>query len=135
LLWALAVISEVLLLTRMDSIVERLGDRIVLRTSLLVAAARWVLIGSVASIPWLMLGQVLHSVTYAAFHVAAIRVVYRRFGSAQRTRGQAMYSGLTFGLGLFVGSLAAGWAAELVGIPAVFLGSAGAALLGLFVLR
>ena len=45
-----------------------------------------------------------------------------------------MYSGMTFGLGLFVGSLAAGWAVEMIGLPAVFRLSSGVALLAVLVL-
>jgi len=134
LLWALATVSEILLLLRMDRIVERLGTQAVLAGSLVIAAARWALIGSFGSPGWLILGQVLHAFTYAAFHVAAIRVVYRRFGPHHRAKGQAMYSGMTFGLGLFVGSLVAGWLVEPLGLPDVFLASAGLALATLFVL-
>jgi len=134
LLWALATIAEILLLLRMDRIVARLGTQAVLVASLVVAAARWALIGSFSSAGWLIVGQTLHAVTYAAFHVAAIRVVYRRFGPLHRAKGQAMYSGMTFGLGLFAGSLVAGWLVEPLGLPVVFLASAGVALTALLVL-
>jgi PPP family 3-phenylpropionic acid transporter len=134
LLWALAVICEILLFTRMDGVVKRFGTEAVMAACLLIAAGRWLLIGSFASLPWLIFGQTLHAFTYAAFHLAAIQVVYRRFGPRHRARGQAMYSGMTFGMGLFVGSLVAGWLVEPLGLPAVFRGSAGVALVALFVL-
>jgi PPP family 3-phenylpropionic acid transporter len=134
LLWALAVICEILLFTRMDRVVERFGTEAVMAACLLIAAGRWLLIGSFAALPWLIFGQTLHAFTYAAFHLAAIRVVYRRFGPRHRARGQAMYSGMTFGMGLFVGSLAAGWLVEPLGLPAVFRASAGVALVALLVL-
>jgi PPP family 3-phenylpropionic acid transporter len=133
-LWALAVVCEVALLTRMDGIVRRLGTVKVLRASLVLAATRWLIIGTVASLPWLVLAQALHAATYAAFHVAAIGVVFRYFGPQARARGQAMYSGMTFGLGMFVGNLSAGWLAAPLGLPALFLASAGVALLALVVL-
>ena len=133
-LWALAVVCEVLLLTRMDRILKRLGTELVLFCSLAMAAVRWMLIGSVSSLAWLARGQTLHAITYAAFHVAAISVVYRLFSDGRQARGQAMYSGMTFGLGLFVGSLAAGWVVAWIGLPALFQGSAGVALLALLVL-
>lgn len=134
LLWALATVSEILLLLRMDRIVERLGTQAVLAASLVIAAGRWALIGSFGSPAWLIAGQALHAFTYAAFHVAAIRVVYRRFGPLDRAKGQAMYSGMTFGLGLFAGSLVAGWLVEPLGLSAVFRASAGLALATLLVL-
>ena len=134
LLWAFAVLCEVLMLSRMDGLVKLVGTEAVLYSSLAVAAARWLLIGSVSSVVWLTFGQALHAVTYAAFHVAAIQVVYRMFSDGQQARGQALYSGMTFGLGLFVGSLGSGWLAELIGLPAVFQASAGVALLAIIVL-
>jgi len=133
-LWALAVLCEVLVLTRTDRIVRWLGSGRVLRVCLVLAAARWLLIGSTESAGLLVVAQVLHAATYAAFHVAAIRVVYDRFGERARAEGQAMYSGMTFGLGLFVGSLAAGWLTAAIGLPAVFRVSAGVAVVALLVL-
>ena len=48
--------------------------------------------------------------------------------------GQAVYSGMTFGLGMVVGSLLAGWIAGWVGLPAAFTASAAVALVALPVL-
>jgi PPP family 3-phenylpropionic acid transporter len=134
LLWALATISEILVLSRMGRVVDRVGTQTVLVVSLVIAAARWALIATFTSPAWLVLGQILHAFTYASFHVAAIRVVYRRFGPLHRAKGQAMYSGMTFGLGLFAGSLVAGWLVVPLGLPTVFLASAGVALVALLVL-
>jgi len=133
-LWALAVVCEVLLLTRMDRILRRIGTRRVLWASLILAAARWLIIGSFTGLPWLALGQTLHAATYAAFHVAAIGVVFRHYGPAASARGQAMYSGMTFGAGMFVGNLAAGWLAGPLGLSTLFVASAGVALVALAVL-
>jgi PPP family 3-phenylpropionic acid transporter len=133
-LWAFAVICEILLFSRMDRIVQRLGAQAVMVGCLLVAAARWLLIGLTTALPLLVVGQALHAFTYAAFHVAAIRVVYDAFGPGRRARGQAMYSGMTFGLGIFLGSLVAGWLVGPLGLPAVFAGSSAVALVALLVL-
>jgi PPP family 3-phenylpropionic acid transporter len=129
-LWALAVLSEVLLLTRIDGIVDRFGNYAVLRACLIIAAVRWALIGSVESTWLLTLGQVMHAATYAAFHVAAIRVVFKHSGQ-NRAREQALYSGLTYGLGIFAGSLIAGLLVAPLGLSIIFVGSALIALLGL----
>jgi PPP family 3-phenylpropionic acid transporter len=133
-LGALGVLCEVLLLARMDRVVRRFGAGRVLQASLLIAALRWLLIGSVTTIPWLALAQTLHAVTYAAFHVAAIRQVYRIFGPDARAKGQAMFSGMTYGLGMFAGSLGAGWLSARTGIATAFLASAGVAVSAMFVL-
>ncbi len=130
-LWALAIICEVALLTRIDAVVNRLGRGTVLRACLALAALRWLLIGSSTSALSLVVAQTLHAATYAGFHVTAIRTVYEMFGREERARGQAMYSGMTFGLGLFAGSLVAGWLVDPIGLSAVFRGSAWVALAAL----
>jgi hypothetical protein len=45
-----------------------------------------------------------------------------------------MYSGMTFGAGMFVGNLTAGALAVPLGLPALYLASAGVALVALVVL-
>jgi PPP family 3-phenylpropionic acid transporter len=129
-LWALAVLCEVLLLARIDDLVDRFGSYAVLRVCLIVAAVRWVLIGSVASAGLLILGQVMHAATYAGFHVAAIRVVFKHSGQ-NRAREQALYSGLTYGLGIFAGSLITGLLVARLGLSTIYIGSAVLALLAL----
>ena len=132
-LWALAVVCEIVMLTFVDRVVDRYGSGPVLRLSLTLAVVRWVMVGTLSSLSWLAMAQTLHAFTYAAFHVGAIRVVHRRFPHA-RARGQALYSGMTYGLGMFVGSLAAGALALPLGLQGLFLASAGVAVLALFVL-
>lgn len=132
-LWAFGVICEIALLFKLDAIVDRFGSLPVLQVSLLLAAVRWAMIGSLEAPGWLILAQTFHAATYAAFHVAAIRVVFGAYGG-DRARGQAMYSGMTYGVGMFAGSLVAGWLAGSVGLPGLFLASAGMALAGLAVL-
>lgn len=131
--WALAVICEVLMLTRVDRAVRRLGSPAILRLCIAIAVLRWLLVASTESLSLLTLSQALHAFTYAAFHVAAIRIVHRSFAHA-RAKGQALYSGMTYGLGLFVGSTLAGILATPLGLPTVFLLSAAVAASALFVL-
>jgi len=133
-LWALGVLCEVLLLTRADRLLHRFGPHAMMQACLVLAAARWLLIGMVDSPLPLVVGQVLHAATYAGFHVAAIREVYRMFGKRRRAMGQAVYSGMTFGLGMVVGSLLAGWIAGWAGLPTAFTASAAVALVALPVL-
>ena len=133
-LWALGVLCEVVVLTQADNLLHRFGPHAMLQACLVLAAVRWVLIGFVDSPLPLVLGQVLHAATYAGFHVAAIREVFRLFGKERRAVGQSVYSGMTFGLGMVVGSLAAGWVAGWAGLPAAFTASAAVALVALPVL-
>ena len=47
--------------------------------------------------PLLVMGQVLHVVTFAAHHVACITLVHRHFPGRLRGRGQALYTTLGYG--------------------------------------
>jgi PPP family 3-phenylpropionic acid transporter len=134
LLWALAVICEILVLTRIDRGVDRLGTLRVLRLSLVAATVRWAVI-ALAEEPLLLAGaQALHAMTYAAFHVAALREIHRRFRPRDRATGQALYSGLAYGLGIFCGTLGAGMLAETAGLSGLFWIAAAASVTAIFVL-
>jgi PPP family 3-phenylpropionic acid transporter len=95
---------------------------------------RWTTIAWVEAPAPLVAVQVLHALTYASFHVAALREMHRRFPPGKRAEGQTLFSGLTYGLGGLVGMLLAGGLAERGGIGAAFLVSAAIAALGLIVL-
>ena len=133
-LWALGVLCEVALLTRADRWIDRFGTGAVLRISLVAAAVRWTTIAWVEDPAPLVAAQILHALTYASFHVAALREIHRRFPPGRRAEGQSLFSGLTYGLGGLVGMLLAGGLAESAGLRATFLVSAAIAALGLVVL-
>ena len=133
-LWALGVMCEVALLTRADRWIDRVGTGAVLRISLVAAAVRWTTIAWVESPAPLVAAQILHALTYASFHVAALREIHRRFPPGRRAEGQTLFSGLTYGFGGLVGMLLAGGLAERAGLSAPFLVSAAIAALGLVVL-
>jgi PPP family 3-phenylpropionic acid transporter len=133
-LWAFAVLCEVLLLTRIDAGIDRFGTGAVLRISLVAAFVRWLTIAAATGPAVLAAAQILHALTYAAFHVAALREIHRRFRSTDRATGLALYSGLSFGLGIFAGTLGAGFMAEIVGIGGLFGVAAALALAALLIL-
>ncbi|PKM21298.1 MAG: MFS transporter, partial [Gammaproteobacteria bacterium HGW-Gammaproteobacteria-14] len=112
-LWALGVIAEVLLFLVMHRLLVRFELRWLLTGSLLLAALRWVLIGTVAdSLFWLVLAQLLHAASFGSFHAAAIAWLHRTFAGAHAGQGQALYSSFGFGAGWAVGASLSGllWA-------------------------
>jgi PPP family 3-phenylpropionic acid transporter len=130
-LWALGVVAEVGVFLALARLLPRLGAARVFLASLLLAALRWLIIGhGAASVPWLLLAQVLHAATFGAFHVAALAQVQRFFPAALQGRGQALYSGLCMGGGGALGGVLSGWLWDLAGPARVFELAAGAALLG-----
>lgn len=99
-LWGLGVVAEVWIFTRMPHWLPRIGVRMVLLLSALLAALRWALIGLFPeSLPVLVLAQLLHAASFGSSHAAGIAWVYARFGQGHQGQGQALYSATGFGLG------------------------------------
>jgi len=130
-LWAWGVILEVLVFWHMHRLLARFGARRVLLVSLGLAVLRWLLIGGFAANPLLQLfAQTLHAATFGAFHAAAIHLVHHYFSGRTQGRGQALYSSLSFGAGVAVGSLLSGVLWDRVDAGFTFILSAPAAGLG-----
>ncbi|NWB95111.1 MFS transporter [Pseudomonas gingeri] len=115
LLWALGVVAEVLMFLAMSRILARFSVRRVLLASFLLAAVRWLLLGSLADhLVVLLFAQVLHAATFASFHASAIHFVQRSFGARQQGQGQALYAALS-GTGGAMGALYAGYSWNSLG--------------------
>jgi PPP family 3-phenylpropionic acid transporter len=115
LLWALGVVAEVLMFLSMSRILQRFSVRQVLLVSFLLAALRWLLLGSFAEyLSVLIFAQVLHAATFGSFHAAAIHFVQRSFGSRQQGQGQALYAALS-GMGGAIGALYSGYSWNALG--------------------
>jgi len=67
----------------------------------------------------------MHAVTFAVAHLAGIQLVQHAVPEGMRRRAQALYSGLTFGLGITVGSALAGPLYAAAGGEGAFLAAAG----------
>lgn len=122
-LWALGVVAEVVVyIFFMHAALVRFGAIRLLMFSLLLAALRWLLIGSFSeNLPVLLFAQLLHAATFGIFHAAAIHSVHHRFPRRLLGRGQALYSSVSFGLGGTLGSLSSGYLWEFFGAFTSFL--------------
>lgn len=119
-LWAVGVVAEVLMFLAMSKILARFSVRRVLLASFLLAALRWLLLGSFAEFIWVLLfAQVLHAATFGSFHAAAIQFVQRSFGPRQQGQGQALYAALA-GTGGALGALYSGYSWNTLGANFTF---------------
>ncbi|MHA6787448.1 MFS transporter [Pseudomonas bijieensis] len=119
-LWAVGVVAEVLVFLLMSRILSRFSVRRVLLASFLLAALRWLLLGSLAEFLWVLLfAQVLHAATFGSFHAAAIHFVQRSFGPRQQGQGQALYAALA-GTGGALGALYSGYSWNALGASWTF---------------
>jgi len=134
-LWSAGVAAEIVVFMVMPALFRRFSPHAVLVASFGCAAARFVMIGwGVESIAVLLLAQLLHAATFAAYHAAAIGIVNDMFRDGQRARGQALYTSLSFGAGGMLGAMASGVAWEALGPAWTFTLGSGCAFLGLILL-
>lgn len=129
-MWALGVLAEVGLFVVMHRLIGRFGASRLFVLALLLTALRWVVLGTWAdNVVVLMVSQLFHAATYGLFHAAAIHLVHHQFPGKLQGRGQALYSGLSYGLGGAMGSLLSGYAWEYWGAAPTFYAAAGIAAL------
>jgi hypothetical protein len=95
-LWTLGVVAEIVVFVALPALFRRFSLRAILIASFAAAAVRFVAIGwGVESLALLALAQLLHGLTFGAYHAAAIAAVHRMFGGALAVRGQALARRLT----------------------------------------
>ena len=124
-LWSLSVLAESAAFAWGSRLEGRLGLRRLLGLSLAATPVRWLLLAASTSLPVLVVAQAGHALTFAAAHLAGIQLVQRATPPGARRRAQALYSGLTFGLGIVVGSALAGPLYDWIGGSGSFAVAAG----------
>ncbi len=108
-LWALAVIAEVALLALMPRLIARYPLRDLFVWCFVLTALRWGLMAFDAASLWvLVIAQILHAVSFGAYHAVAIQLIHHQFTGPHQGRGQALYGSLSFGAGGAAGSLISG---------------------------
>src|SRR5690606_17331464 len=71
----------------MARLLARFSLKQLLVASFVLAALRWLLLGWLAAdLPLLLSAQLLHAATFGCFHVTAVHLVQRSFGSEHRGR-------------------------------------------------
>jgi len=130
LLWALGVLSEVILFWFMHRLFERRAASFWLSLALALASLRWLIMALFPDLlPLVLVAQTLHAASFGMYHASAIHLI-DDFFPRHRGRGQALYAAVSFGAGGAVGSLYAGGLWQSVSPMAAFLAAALAALAG-----
>ncbi len=127
-LWALGVILEIGIFLIMPRVFAHIRVETILLLTLLAAALRFVLIGWWVDVtPLLLFAQVLHALTFGAYHAAAMALIHRWFRGRVQARGQALYNSIAFGIGGSLGSLYSGAVWDVWGAGVTFSVAAGCA--------
>lgn len=107
-LWSLGVLAELMAFLGGGGLERRWGLRRLLGAALLLAPLRWALLALPPRPVLLAAAQFGHAASFALAHLAGIQLVQRAAPAGAERRAQAFYSGLTFGLGVVLGSALAG---------------------------
>lgn len=127
-LWALGVILEIGIFLIMPKVFARIRVETVLLVTLMAAVLRFILIGWWVDVTALLLfAQVLHALTFGAYHAAAMALIHRWFRGRVQARGQALYNSIAFGIGGSLGSLYSGAVWDAWGAGVTFSVAAGCA--------
>ena len=78
----------------------------------------------------MVLVQLMHGLTFGAYHASAIAAVNEWFPGRAQAQGQALYSSLSFGAGGLIGALISGYTWEALGAGWTFTFSAAFAVVG-----
>lgn len=130
-LWALGVICEILIFLAMPRLTRWLGLRRIMLISLVLAFVRFTLIGWAVDWWWaIVLAQTLHAATFGSYHAAAVALIYRYFQGSHQSRGQGLYTSISYGVGGTFGGVMSGFAWDALGPGWTFSISAACALIG-----
>jgi PPP family 3-phenylpropionic acid transporter len=128
--WSIAVAAEIIAMLFSERLFSRFRYASVLSFSFVVAALRWGGLWVIDSATGILLLQLTHAVTYAAFHMASILYMDALAPAGTKTVSQAVNNAVTYGLGLMVGFLISGALYEHIGSNALFAFSGAVALAG-----
>jgi MFS transporter, PPP family, 3-phenylpropionic acid transporter len=134
-MWNFGVITEILVFLLMPQMMRRYSAPGILLVCFAATVARFLMIGwGVGSAPVLFAAQLLHGLSFGAYHAAAVTLIHRWFPGTHQVRGQAIYLSVSFGAGGVLGSMLSGVGWESIGPAWTFSAAALAALAGFVLL-
>jgi len=110
--WALATLSEILVMVNSDKIFGRFSLESILLFSLAMAALRWFVLFLSSSPVIILISQLSHAFTYGTFHIASILYIDLLTPAQAKTTGQTVNNAVTYGLGMMVGFFMNGYLYE-----------------------
>lgn len=130
-MWSVGVIAEIVVFALMPALLRRYSLSAILLLCFAAAVLRFLMIGwGVDSALVLFAAQLLHGLSFGAYHAAAVTAIHRWFQGAHQVRGQAIYLSVSFGIGGVLGSILSGVGWESIGPAWTFSVAALAALAG-----
>ena len=120
-LWAISVLAEIAWFFWQGKFIGRRAMSWWLLACGWTTVIRMALTGGMADWwPALVVGQLLHALTFAGHHTACVAMVTRHFPGTLRGRGQALFTSAGYGLGGVVGVVAGGSLVHALGYDGLF---------------
>ena len=130
-MWTFGVIAEIIVFLLMPALMLRYSLTGILLLCFAAAVLRFLMTGwGVGSAAVLFAAQLLHGLSFGAYHAAAVTAIHRWFQGAHQVRGQAIYLSVSFGAGGVLGSMLSGLGWESIGPAWTFSAASVAALAG-----
>ncbi len=129
-LWAFGVVAEIGIFFVMHRLRRFWSLRSMMLWALAGTSLRWFLqMTFIDNLPWMTVVQALHAVSFGLYHFAAVSLVVQLFPGNLQGRGQAIYTGLSYGVGGAIGGFGSGLLWEVIKPDLLWLVSGGVALL------
>lgn len=127
--WGVAVLAEIVLFFWARQVLERIGPAALVLVVVAGTAGRWFFTALAHTEALVVALQLGHTLTFSAFHLAALLLLTRLVPVESSTSGQALYGLVAMGLGGSAGIWAAGALVDSVGTAGLFRVEAAVALL------
>jgi PPP family 3-phenylpropionic acid transporter len=134
-LWSLGVVAEILAFLLMPRLLRRFHWLAMLLLCFAAVVLRFLLTGWLADVlALIVLAQLLHGLTFGAFHAVMVAVLHEWFAGAAQARAQALYGSISFGAGGLLGALLSGRLWDSLGAGWTFTTAAAFGALGALVI-
>ena len=133
-IWLLGPLSEMPVIFFSGRIMARIGTKALFELGLLGVVVRLVGYSLVTDIAHVIPLQLLHSLTFGAFHTASVNFVARAAPLRLKNSAQALFSAVTIGLGGLVGGWVGGYVAEHHGFTVLYQSFGALAIIALILL-
>lgn len=123
-MWAIGAAAEVPVILFSGRLIRRFGILPLLVTGFVAVVVRLLIYAFLPLAPVIAVTQLLHAATFGLLHSTAIAYINRRVPQRRRGLGMAIYSSVSLGLSIFIGSSIGGFVIEAFGFRGLFAGYA-----------
>lgn len=119
-LWAEGVIVEIALFIFGQQVVTKIGPARLIALAGVAGVIRWTGIGLTTDLPFLIVLQALHGLTFGAAHLGAMHFIQSRIKPELSATAQSLYSSVVMGIGMGTAFFFSGYLFAAYGASAYF---------------